>query len=185
MEIEWEPGIGDPTAWGWITVAAYAIAAAYGWKAAYVAQISGRHWKTESAFWLGVTLIMIALGINKQLDLQSLLTEVMRSFAKESGWYARRRTAQEAAIVFMVISSLAVAAGIFYILRRTKFEVKIAGAALCCVLAFVVIRAASFHHVDALIAMDCMGVSWNAILELPGILLTGFCAIIYCRKLRR
>jgi hypothetical protein len=37
------------------------------------------------------------------------------------------------------------------------------------VLGFVIIRAASFHHVDALLAARLGGMKWNWILELGGI----------------
>jgi hypothetical protein len=185
MDIEWRPGIGDPSAWGWITVVAYAVAAVLALRAANVAQISRRNCKIESAFWLGATLTMIALGINKQLDLQSLLTEVAREWAKESGWYAGRRAAQEIAIGVMILSALAVAIALSFFLRRAAAQVKLGAIALCFVLAYVVIRAASFHHVDALIGSDLLDVSWNAILELPGILVIALSAARYrvmCRR---
>ena len=39
------------------------------------------------------------------------------------------------------------------------------------VMGFVVIRAASFHHVDAFLASRLGGLRWNWILELGGILI--------------
>lgn len=184
MGVEWKPGIGDPTVWGWVTVMAYIAAAVFALKAANVAKMAGRVWKTESAFWFGVTLTMVVLGINKQLDFQSLLTELARGWAREAGWYEDRRMVQSAAIVFMVATAIGTAAGLCLLLRRAAVEVKLAAIALCFILAFVVIRAASFHGIDALIGSDFGGVSWNAILELPGILLVGFCAAAYWMKPR-
>ena len=185
MDIEWRLGIGDPTIWGWLTVVAYAIAAVSALRAANVAHISGRNWKAEGAFWFGVTLLMVALGINKQLDLQSFLTEVARDWAKASGWYAGRRQVQEAAIVLLFISAVCAAVGSWVLMRRAATEIKLAVASLSLVIAFVVIRAASFHHIDALIGSQIGGVSWNALLELPGILLTALGAILYRARVRR
>ena len=42
---------------------------------------------------------------------------------------------------------------------------------------FVVIRAASFHHVDALLASRLGGLKWNWILELGGILIVAVGAL--------
>ena len=59
----WEPGIGDPTVYGWVTVAAYALGALFCWQASR----SGA--PREQRFWLVLTAIMAFLCVNKQLDL--------------------------------------------------------------------------------------------------------------------
>lgn len=184
MKIEWKPGIGDPTVWGWFTVAAYIAAAVFAIKASKAAQISGREWKIESAFWLGVTIAMVALGINKQLDLQSLLTELARDWSKASGWYEGRRAVQEIAISLMAASALAIAIHLSVSLRRTAIEVRLAVLGLCFVLAFVVIRAASFHHIDALLNSRFIGINWNALLELPGVIVTAILAARYAMRIK-
>jgi hypothetical protein len=135
-------------------------------------------------FWACIALAMLALGINKQLDLQSLITELARVWAKEEGWYECRRVVQQTAIGLLALSAVAAAIGLWFFLRKARMEVKLCGIALCSVLAFVVVRAASFHQVDALIGRDLLGVSWNAILELPGTLLVALCAARYWMKVR-
>lgn len=185
MQFEWRPGIGDPTVSGWLTVVAYFVAAGLSFRAANRAQFSGRHWQTESMFWACVTLAMIALGINKQLDLQSLITELARGWAKETGWYDSRRTVQKLAIGLMAAFSAITALLIGVLLRKVASEARVAALGVCFVLAFVVIRAASFHSVDALISRGAIGVSWNALLELPGILVIIICAAQYSRRSQR
>jgi hypothetical protein len=59
----WEIGIGDPTPLGWITVAAYAAAAVLAWRNAGAA----RRTAVPHSFWIALTALMLALGINKQL----------------------------------------------------------------------------------------------------------------------
>jgi hypothetical protein len=44
-----------------------------------------------------------------------------------------------------------------------------AGVGLAFLLAFVLMRASSFHHVDVFLASAAMGLHWNWILELSGI----------------
>jgi hypothetical protein len=48
------------------------------------------------------------------------------------------------------------------------------------ILAFVVIRASSFHHVDVLLASTLGGLRWNWILELSGIMVVGVSAGWVC-----
>lgn len=63
-----------------------------------------------------------------------------------------------------------------YLLRKASSEARVAALGTCLVMGFVVIRAASFHHIDALIASDVAGIRWNAINELPGVPMIAICA---------
>ena len=70
----WAPGIGDPTVVGWVTVVVYAAVAFLCLSARNnVAMHEGRRVRT---LWLGLGILLVILGINKQLDLQSLFTQV-------------------------------------------------------------------------------------------------------------
>ena len=62
-----------------------------------------------------------------------------------------------------------------------KAEGELFPGSVVLLLAFVLIRAASFHHVDALIKSTLAGVRWNAIMELGGIGLTALGAVIAMR----
>jgi hypothetical protein len=79
----WEIGIGDPTPLGWITVAAYAAAAVLAWRNAGAA----RRTAVPHSFWIALTALMLALGINKQLDLQTWLSQAGRDLAIAQGWW--------------------------------------------------------------------------------------------------
>jgi hypothetical protein len=119
--------------------------------------------------WLGLAMVLLLLGINKQLDLQTALTEVGRMMARSEGWYAMRRAVQ---LVFI----LTVAAGGWWLFRsvlvlargnlRQMRSVLLGTVFLLC---FVTIRAASFHHVDRLLGLHLGAVKLNALLELGGI----------------
>src|SRR5262245_43699548 len=99
----WSPQIGDPTVAGWATVVAYAVCAVLGFLALRRAQ-SNR----ERNFWGLVTLAMLCLGMNKQLDLQSMLTAAGRCLSQLQGWYEERRVFQRHFII-----GLLTAAGLF------------------------------------------------------------------------
>ena len=100
----WAPRIGDPTLMGWATVAAYFAAAILATLAARRA--TGR----QRAFWIGLAVILLALTVNKQLDLQSALTEAGRCISKAQGWYEARRSVQVIFIEAVLVASALAAA---------------------------------------------------------------------------
>ena len=91
----WTPGIGDASWAGWLTLAAYAVAACLAALAlpfvpvriasAETSPRDARNERLLAAFWLLAFIIVMALGINKQLDLQSLFTQELRDAARLQG----------------------------------------------------------------------------------------------------
>jgi hypothetical protein len=188
----WSPGIGDPNVMGWVTVAAYLVAAAACFRV-YRARTLARAGKTplplvfaallvspqrlgripaparERALWLALAIVLLLLGINKQLDLQTALTEMARLIAYEQGWYQDRRGVQ---LAFIVVVAL-VGVWLVYAVRRLAdgcgphMRAVLAGAVLLA--CFVTIRAASFHHIDRLLGTHLLGFKLNWIFELGGI----------------
>jgi hypothetical protein len=167
VEGAWHPGIGDPTPMGWITVAGYALAAWSCWRAG---RAQGQT-KPDSArhFWWLLTLGLAALGVNKQLDLQTWLTEIGRQLARAQGWYAQRHVVQIGLIFAVAAAGVAGALAMFRLAWPLSPGRFFAGIGLAFLLAFVLMRASSFHHVDALLASTAMGLRWNWISELSGI----------------
>jgi hypothetical protein len=70
-EFRWSPGIGDPTFFGWLTVALYLVTAYACWRVARQLRSANRDDRSETAVWAAVAMMFVALGINKQLDLQT------------------------------------------------------------------------------------------------------------------
>jgi hypothetical protein len=163
-EFTWRPGIGDPTIGGWVTVVLYFLAVWSTYKT-YRSIYSPK----EGWLWLLISLMFVALGINKQLDLQTAFTEIGRIVAFEQGWYAERQTVQIWFIVGVAIASLLIAIGLLILAYDTSFAAWIALMGMVIVLAFVLIRAASFHHIDQFIGERILGLKWNWVLEMGGI----------------
>lgn len=134
--------------------------------------------------WLGVAVFMTLLCINKQLDLQSLFTDVGRVLATRGGWYDVRRVAQR----WFVIAVAAAGAMTFVImawkLRSILKERILMLFGLSSLITFIVIRAASFHHVDMLLRSQILGFRLNWILELGGIALIALSAAQSLRRPR-
>jgi hypothetical protein len=161
----WEAGIGDPTFMGWVTVAVYVAAALLSLRCVRRAAEP-----LEFRFWVVLTAALLLLGINKQLDLQGLLTQTGRDMAFAQGWYENRRVLQAAFIGFLIAAGLAVAALLLWLARSLPRSTQVAAAGLVMLVVFVVIRGASFHHVDEMLGSGIEGIRFNWLLELGPLL---------------
>jgi uncharacterized membrane protein len=112
-----------------------------------------------------------ALGCNKQLDLQTLLTDTLREVARSMGWYKERRAAQLAFVVAIFVAAVAVAISVIRVTRTSHLTVKLASAGLLILVSYVFVRAASFHHLDQVMRLDIGGLRWVWLLEFAGALL--------------
>jgi len=175
----WRPGIGDPTVMGWVTVAAYLVAAVgcfwAGWREP--APDGARRPRSGPArFWLALGAFMVALGTNKQLDLQSLVTQIGRDLIRARGLYAERRTLQVGFILLVALGCVGTLAAIFWGARRSLNQRWPAIVGALFILGFVLVRASSFHQVDVLLAARLGGMKWNWVFELGGIAVVGLAA---------
>lgn len=203
-EIQWSAGIGDPTFVGWLTVVAY-FAATWLCLRAFMVEKAGpprpyrqaikalyrvmrKHWPSPPAparragLWLAFAFILLFLGINKQLDLQSLLTEIGRASALEEGWYEQRRMVQ-AGFIGAVLGSAAMALfALWWLVRGHLRDFRLAIGGMVVLVAFVVARASSFHYMDIFIRTTVAGIEMNWLFELGGITLVSVAA---GRRLRK
>jgi len=163
----WHVGIGDPTPVGWITVAAYALAAWLAWRNVGAA----RRTAVPESFWIALTGLMIALGLNKQLDLQTWFAQAGRDMALEQGWYEQRRVVQALFIAALAAGALAT---VWWARRQWQtlwHEYRAAFVGVCVLLTFIVIRAASFHHIDMILRSDLGATPLHRVLEIVGVLI--------------
>jgi hypothetical protein len=220
----WEPGIGDPTFFGWLAVFCYFGAAylayragkmerglqprssemAHGWsRLARDAMEKIRaslkdpsrilmpgYSSTASqvllpTFWFALCGVLVFLGVNKQLDLQSCFTQVGRDMAKSEGWYEKRRMVQGVFVVVMAVLGMLIIATSYWYVHAAWRRYRIAFFGIIYLVTFVVIRAASFHHIDVFLKSGVGGLYFNHILELGGILFIGYAAWNATRQLLR
>jgi hypothetical protein len=166
LDGRWELGIGDPTPVGWITVAAYAAAAVLAWRNVGAA----RRTAVPESFWIALTVLMVALGLNKQLDLQTWFSQAGRDLALDQGWYEQRRVVQAVFIVLLAAGALAAVVWARRQWHTLWHEYRAAFVGVCVLLAFIVIRAASFHHIDVVFRTDLGATSLHRALEILGVL---------------
>ena len=163
MVSNWRAGISDFSIGGWVTVVLYFIAAWTAWRAFKVSE--GR----ERSLWLLIWLMLAALGINKQLDLLTALTEIGRVLAFKQGWYGDRHIVQIWFIIGVAAACAEIAVGLLWLAYKTAYSTQLALLGMVILVAFVLIRAVSLHDIDHLIGERVLGLKWNWIMEIGGI----------------
>jgi hypothetical protein len=163
----WSPGIGDPTIGGWITTFLYFATVVQMWRVMRRIDRVSFEWTV----WRLLLVCMLALGINKQLDLQTAFTEAGRILAVDQGWYADRQEVQKMFIAALCGAAVAGCIAIAVVAYHMPLSTRLALCGIVVLTAFVLIRAASFHHVDILLGMSALGLKFNWIFEIGGILL--------------
>ena len=176
-QLRWRPTIGDPSVMGWLTVAGYIVAAISCGRTALQTPITPGPARNRRLTWLVMTAVMAALALNKQLDLQSLLTDIGRVAARHQGWYAERRSFQK----WLVLGTLA-GAGLtvsFLIFRFQTFwkQNVLLAVGIALLTTFIIVRAISFHHVDTLLKTKVVGIKLNWAFELGGIAIITLAAV--------
>jgi len=139
--------------------------------------------RRESSFWRASFAALIVLAINKLFE--GPLTHQARALAIEHGWYAQRQTAQIEVIVFVAISCLIIAGVLLFLTKTFPAATQIALVGVLMLLGFGIIRDASLHQLDDLIARRIIGLKVNWILELAGIALVLSVSEWRCRLTKR
>ena len=168
--------INDPTGLAWFVVVSYFAGAA-------VAFVAGRSAAAgrDARFWYAAAILLVLLGLNKELDLQSLLTDSARSLTHATGWYEQRRLLQALFLVALGLAALGMVAMLARWLRRSPRPVKIAATGIVLLLAFILIRAASFHHLDQWVTVEIGVLRSGWWLELAGIAVIALSAVAFRR----
>jgi len=176
----WMPGIGDPTFIGWFITAAYLIASGLcgvcAWRTDRISPIfRSRH---HCAFWWCLAVIMLLMGVNKQLDFQCWIIVVGKELALAQGWYSQRRIFQMWFIVGVAISGLILLIWLGWKLKRQWRQYGLALVGILLLITFVAIRAAPLDQVAGFRGWQPAMRLINTILELAGIGLVGISALM-------
>jgi hypothetical protein len=173
----WHFGIGDPTPIGSLTVMGYFLIAWVCWTGLAALDPSPGT-RTTARFWPVIAIALVALGVNKQLDLETALTEIGRILAYSEGWYEQRREVQMNYIIIVAVSDVVALATLTWLCWPLSVGRALALCGATFLFGFVLIRASSFHDVDVFLSHTALGLRWNWILELSGIALIGAGSII-------
>lgn len=163
----WHAGIGDPTVFGWATVIFYALAVICAIRQARISKVFG----ASARLWYFLAAFLLFLGINKQLDLQSWFTEVMRDAAIAHGWYENRRPVQLAFVAILGFFLFIALLSLRLFLVNSWRSYKLTWIGILLLGAFILMRAAAFQHFDVLLEMDLLGIKISVLLEIGAIVL--------------
>jgi hypothetical protein len=159
MQIGWQPGIGDPTFWGWLTVWVYFLAALVCWFRGRTAVAHPRLWYTQAA-------ILLLLGIIKRFNLLSLLTALGRTLSFQQQWRDERHLVQFGLIGIIVLLTIILLAASLWHFRRLPGRYLLANVGTLLLLVFILIRATSLHAVDYFLSVSFAGLRMNWLIEL-------------------
>lgn len=145
--VDWHPELDNPDFPGWTVVAAYLTAATFCARAAPARRGMGPEERRASAVWWMLAAGLLFLGINKQLNLQTLVIVLGRRAALAGGWYGARRLAQAVFSGTLALAGLALLWFLRARFRRFFRDNPWAFTGLVLLLIFLLIRVASINHV--------------------------------------
>lgn len=172
----WKVEKGDSSVMGWFITCYYLFVFILSF---YLIKKIAPHIKNKKYlwFWYGVIILIMMIGINKQLDIQMLLADYARLYAKMSGIFQNRKPFQH-----KIISLLAtIGISIFFILIYKLWHApKITWFALIgfsILFSFPLIRLVSLHRIESLLYVSVLSIKVVDVLEIIGISIV-FIAII-------
>lgn len=181
MLSEWQSSIAQADGSDWVTVAAYLIAAVISVRAAGHAKRVRQ--PRDAIFWRSSAVLLVLLGINELLDLQTLLTSLGRAHAETNGWYGERRRVQYAFVLALGVAAVFATIAMLWLTKRAHSSIRMALTGFGIIGLFILLRAASFNHLDDLLGGGAPQFNWGSVQEMVGILIAAFAAAIYTRRL--
>ena len=167
----------DQSMLAWFVTGAYFVGAGL-----TVVAARGSANSADRRFWFGCAVLLVLLGLNKQLDLQGYITTFGRTLARSGGWYEQRRLVQAAFVTALTVIAVISLALLAARLRRSGSPVRIAALGIVILFTFVLWRAASFHHMDVWVTHNIGGMRSGWWLELAGVIIIGLSAAASCRR---
>jgi hypothetical protein len=161
----WQPKIGDPSFVGWLTVGSYYVCAGLGLIALFKKRERD---PAVRRFRRVIPVVLVVLGISKQLNLPGAVTEIARLVLQQLGAYEVRRALQ---VGMLVVGAV----GLVFVIRRWATQRAFlvvrqrATPELICLAALgalALLRAISLHQVGALLSVEVFGVRISWIVEL-------------------
>jgi hypothetical protein len=158
---------------GWTNFALYMIAALLAFRAA--ASVRSQQPSETSRIWLWLGAILAALGLNKQLDLQTLLIELGRQGARREHLLEYRPELHVLFFLGFILGIIALFIAVRFRLPgqigRFGRQLPLAAGGCAMVCSYIVIRAASIDSVDQMLGFDLERIPFLWLLEAGGLLL--------------
>lgn len=121
--------------------------------------------------WVLLAIFFLLLGINKQLDMQTWFVESIKDLSIQHGWYEQRRGLQIAFVSTLGVTMFLAIVSLRLFLLSIWHRYKLIWVGMLLLFGFILIRVASFQHIDIAIDSTILGVEWNVILEMSALLI--------------
>jgi hypothetical protein len=164
---EWVFRLGDGTFWGWLITALYGITIA---GSLYYIHSMRRSTTPEKTIRICITVVLVLLGVNKQLDLQTLIIVTGRMIAAGHGWMVYRRTIQEFFAIGILLCVGVAGLVVILRLRRCLLHVWLECTGITILLGFAIIRTASINHIGWVTVLEDTRLQHIHAFELAGLL---------------
>lgn len=182
LRLSWAPGLHDTDGLGIVLSVLYAAATVLVAAVAIRGAFPGPDGPRQRWLWGLSAGALLLLTVNKQMDLQSLITDTGRCMARLQGWYDERRTIQREAVIALIALGAVVLVALPLVFRRALRGSLLLVAGLVALTVFVMIRAISFHDADHWLGTELASVKLHRLIEMLAIGLVLAAAI---RRLRR
>jgi hypothetical protein len=137
----------------------------------------GSHQRRERFFWGSTAATLLAFAAAKEFHLQGLLTDWLRTTAREHRLYASREVVQYSFLLVFFGGALVLVPRLKELLRTAKPSVSTAAVAMAALVAFVLLRAASIHALDPAMTAVIAGLRSGWWVELAGMVVVGIAAL--------
>jgi hypothetical protein len=177
----WSLGIGDPSLMGWFTVFSYYFTASICFLKMFSQRV--RQHKQEWIFWGIICFSMVVLGIIKQFNLLTAMTEIGRIIARSHAWIEQRSIVQAWTMAIVGVIFLITMIRVLQIPVLANHSITIVG--LIYLLIFVIFRGISLHQFEVVLNYEILGARINWIAELIGIYCICLSIFLYPKPIHR
>jgi hypothetical protein len=144
----WHLQFNDNTPGGWLATLLYGVVILFCWNAFSARKAADRkHAGLSQQFWLSFSSAVTALGINKQLDFQTLLFQAERLIFIRAGMFGYHASFELAVGIMTIVAGAIVAAYLWMIARPADSKERLVIFAVLALHAFALLRFASFNDV--------------------------------------
>jgi len=177
----WLSKSGDHTFWSWVITLTYAVVIVL--SIVYTRKIKEE--KERHFLWVCISLFILAMGINKQLDFQILLSMIGKSIAWDLQILNSGRLIWKTLAVGIFFTVMITGIVILYKTRTILNKEKLSLTGVMTLLFFTLIRVGSISHIWFAIVLQYFIISKIHAVELLGLLVILLSLIIKLKSLHR
>ncbi len=175
----WKDFRGDYTFIGWAITFIYALWICILLSYIYRTSFASR---TDTVFWWTAFSIILFLAINKQMDLQMLITDIARTAAKEYQLYEIRKPFQIQFISLFATLGFGFITLIIFFINKAHKSLLLASVGISLLFSFLVIRLISHHKTETFFGQSLGYLNLFDVIEISGICVVCSSLLWYCKN---